>query len=46
MNGTEDPVLPYQGGQVGKKKHGRGKALSTADSVNYWIEANDTNKIP
>jgi len=40
MNGTDDPLLPYQGGAVGDDKHGRGTALSTPLSVAYWLKVN------
>lgn len=42
MNGTGDPLLPYQGGRVGKESAGRGVAVSTADSVKYWTQINQT----
>jgi len=40
MNGTDDPILPYRGGPVGRRardKEARGTVLSTADSVKYWL---------
>ena len=40
MNGTNDPFLPYLGGQMTKK---RGKVLSTEKSIKYWIERNQTD---
>lgn len=40
MNGTKDPILPYQGGMVGREKDGRGETASAADSVKYWLEVN------
>ena len=40
MNGTDDPLLPYQGGKVGKQKSGRGTVLSTPDTVQYWVKVN------
>ncbi len=46
MNGTADPLLPYQGGRVGKEQHGRGAALSTPNSVAYWIEVNGAQETP
>ena len=41
MNGTDDPLLPFGGGKVGKSdkdKEMRGTALSTADTLKYWLE--------
>jgi len=43
MNGTEDPILPYEGGPVGRRKidqKNRGLVLSTADSIRYWLNNN------
>jgi polyhydroxybutyrate depolymerase len=44
MNGTDDPLLPYQGGQVGKDRHERGTVRSTWESVNYWVQVDGTDK--
>ncbi len=38
MNDTDDPLLPYRGGQVAREKHGRGTTASTAVSVQYWLD--------
>ena len=46
MNGAKDPLLPYQGGTVGKQKAGRGETASAADSVQYWLEVNHINAKP
>lgn len=46
MNGTADPLLPYQGGAVGKQEAGRGEALSTPATVNYWVKVNGTDTTP
>ncbi len=43
MNGTDDPILPYSGGQIGTD---RGIVLSTDDTVNFWIERNQTDNGP
>jgi len=40
MNGTDDPILPYRGGPVGRRardQEARGTVLSTADTVKYWL---------
>jgi polyhydroxybutyrate depolymerase len=37
MNGTADPIMPYEGGEIGDK---RGLALSTDSCINYWKERN------
>lgn len=39
MNGTEDPLVPYNGGQVGLgKKKNRGAIYSTADTFDFWLK--------
>lgn len=40
MNGTNDPILPYQGGEVRVLNQSRGVVLSTEDSVNFWLSVN------
>ena len=46
MNGTADPILPYQGGKIGKEKFQRGLVLSTPASVDYWRKVNGTASEP
>jgi len=49
MNGTKDPILPYQGGEVGKRKQDkikRGKVISTKATVEYWLENNAITSPP
>ncbi|MGF1477671.1 MAG: alpha/beta hydrolase family esterase [Geminicoccaceae bacterium] len=43
MNGTEDPVLPFDGGAL---SGGRGPILSTPETIAWWADANraDTDK--
>ncbi|MEQ8221032.1 MAG: PHB depolymerase family esterase [Candidatus Eremiobacterota bacterium] len=46
MNGTEDPLVPWNGGSVrvfGKKY---GEVLSTEETVEYWVKYNSCNKNP
>lgn len=43
MNGTEDPLTPYEGGQIASN---RGEVLSTADMIDYWVERNQTSSTP
>jgi len=40
MNGTEDPLVPYNGGYVKIFKQKRGEVLSTEYSVKYWLAWN------
>ncbi len=43
MNGTADPILPYNGGQMSSN---RGEVYSTDDTINYWITRNQTATAP
>jgi len=43
MNGTDDTFIPYEGGDV---ISGRGVVLSTDETVDYWINRNQTNTTP
>jgi len=36
-NGTEDPLMPYDGGSVAKD---RGVVISTRQTVDWWVQAN------
>lgn len=46
MNGTEDPLVPYAGGQVTVFGEARGAVLSTADSVVWWARHNRCEGAP
>ncbi|MFH1151146.1 MAG: PHB depolymerase family esterase [Actinomycetota bacterium] len=38
VNGTEDPLVPWEGGQIGGGMLGsRGEAISTQASIDYWV---------
>jgi len=43
MNGTDDPLIPWKGGQVRVLGSEYGEVVSTEQSVRYWL---DCNKIP
>ena len=43
MNGTDDPLLPYNGGEVAPHIGGRGTVLSALESVNFWVDFNKTD---
>lgn len=40
INGTEDPLVPYNGGEVIVGKKSRGKVLSTDETVKFWVSHN------
>lgn len=43
MNGTKDPLLPYDGGHI---KSERGEVKSTKECINYWVSRNNTTTTP
>ena len=55
MNGTEDPIVPYQGGEVGMrrrwgrdkgKKKATGRVIATGRNVRLWVEHNGLPATP
>ena len=46
MNGTDDPLVPWNGGYVTILNQKRGKILSTEDTVNFFIEHNKCSEEP
>ena len=49
MNGTDDPLLPYDGGSVGRRdtdKKARGTVLSTDKTIQYWLSKNKITTSP
>jgi len=38
MNGTEDPLCPFNGGNVGSKRRPRGEMMSALDSFQFWLQ--------
>jgi len=44
MNGTDDPICPWHGGQYSPED--RGTALSAYESVNFWVRHNQCDSIP
>jgi polyhydroxybutyrate depolymerase len=44
--GTEDPLVPYEGGEVKVFGIKRGEALSAAESVTLWTETNGCSGTP
>ena len=43
MNGTEDPINPYDGGAM---KSDRGEVLSGQETIEYWVNRNQTDTTP
>jgi len=44
MNGTDDPISPWDGGDIFYQD--RGTVLSTYESVSFWVRHNDCDLIP
>ena len=43
FNGTADQLVPWEGGNVASK---RGKVISVANTVTFWVKHNGCNPIP
>ena len=41
MNGTEDPLVPYEGGEVTLFEQKRGRILSTDETMAWWADNAD-----
>ena len=46
MNGTEDPIMPYDGGCVAGPSCDRGSVRSTAATVAFWVLTNGASTTP
>lgn len=46
MNGTDDPLLPFMGGEVAVDSGGRGTVLSIQESLAVWVTFNRTDVVP
>ena len=44
LNGTDDPIVPYNGGDIRIGKQRRGKVLSTDNTISFWRERNACNE--
>lgn len=44
MNGTKDPLVPYNGGNIKVFSKERGKVLSTDETIKFWIKANNCSE--
>lgn len=45
MLGDQDPIVPYNGGDVRLGSERRGAVVSAKDSIDYWCKANRCTKI-
>lgn len=46
MNGTEDPLMPFNGGDVHFYKKKLGKVISTEETVKFWVRVNHCSQKP
>jgi len=46
MNGTRDPLVPWEGGNIGILLIKVGKVLSTMETVDFWAENNECPSEP
>lgn len=46
MLGTDDPLVPFQGGELTIGRLKRGQVLSARQCVEYWVAANHADKVP
>ncbi|MEQ9362781.1 MAG: PHB depolymerase family esterase, partial [Leptospirales bacterium] len=46
VNGTDDPIVPYDGGTIELLWTKRGEILSTDDTLRFWAERNRCSKRP
>ncbi|HIG99102.1 MAG TPA: prolyl oligopeptidase family serine peptidase [Thermoplasmata archaeon] len=46
LSGTQDPLVPWEGGIVGFPRNPRGIVLSVPDSVLYWVTHDNCSTIP
>ena len=46
MSGTDDPMMPFEGGEVHFYRQELGEVLSTQDSVSFWGNANGCDPTP
>ena len=46
MNGSKDPIVPAEGGCVTRSTCDRGRVMSTAKTVAFWVNANLANPVP
>jgi polyhydroxybutyrate depolymerase len=46
MNGTDDPLVPYNGGYVRFFRKKMGEVVSTKESISFWVKHNRCNAVP
>jgi polyhydroxybutyrate depolymerase len=46
LNGTDDPLLPYEGGDIGLRRKVVGRGISTDETIAFWVRHNGCNETP
>jgi len=46
ISGTNDPLVPWEGGIVGFPRNPRGTVISVLESVMYWVNHNNCSSTP
>ncbi|MBW1814897.1 MAG: esterase, partial [Deltaproteobacteria bacterium] len=46
INGTEDPLVPYNGGEIRLMRRTHGKVKSTSDTIFFWLTHNKCDHTP
>lgn len=46
ISGTRDPLVPWNGGEIGTPRNPRGTCISVSDSVMFWVLRNNCNITP
>src|SRR4030042_206162 len=46
INGTDDPLVPWGGGDIHFGRTTLGKVLSVADTVKFWTEKDQCTSLP
>jgi polyhydroxybutyrate depolymerase len=46
MNGTDDPLIPYNGGYVRFFRKKMGEVVSTKETISFWVKSNNCSAAP
>jgi polyhydroxybutyrate depolymerase len=46
LSGTHDPLVPWEGGNIGTPNYPRGTCISVPESVEFWVKRNNCNTTP
>jgi polyhydroxybutyrate depolymerase len=44
--GTDDPLMPFNGGEIGLFLHARGLVIPAADTISFWVRADGCSPTP